>query len=125
MRGTISRDGTLTITLNTQWEILPAPHKVGEALTRMWYPCEQCGGLQNVESSVVTFNCSACAEDLKDSERMERIIYQGRVLCEDAQGGCGTVPFDVHCLQMDDQQSWVRASWEDWQKRGLQDARGL
>ena len=45
----------------------------------------------------------------------EEATYKGRQICESQGGGyCGSIPFDGHCEQLNDDDSWVHSSKETW-----------
>jgi hypothetical protein len=71
MKGTISGDGTVTITFNLQAEKLEAPGG------RMYLPCDECGDIQICDFNVVSILCDDC-DDGQPSEYDEwQDLYGG------------------------------------------------
>lgn len=121
------RDGTVRIEFNSQADQLLAPSAAGAVYPftepRKWLPCEMCGGLQAVAMNVVSFTCDGCERDLADEDHETDLVYEGRVQCDNAEGGCGTVSRAFHDDQFDDPRSWVHASRKRWLRAGLRVAR--
>ena len=73
LRGCHGRDGTITITFNSQFCCLPAPSDNGKEMK--YLPCEGCGKLQTVELNVVSVHCNACFNPDYIGDRGEILGY--------------------------------------------------
>lgn len=87
MNGTINQYGEVTLTWNTQAEILSAP-ALPDGTPMKYLPCETCGGLQTVALNVESIMCLPCYERgpcTGQCDECGRDVYGDVVLCDDCQ----------------------------------------
>lgn len=123
MKGTINRDGTVTIIFNHQEEKLVAPGRemgFGGDAQRQWLPCEACGAVNSVAWNVVTYTCDHCIpvvdpETEEDQDRKDLLTFRGYQLKGGhhswegwlKQAWLGT------CMEL-----WLKASLNEWREQG-------
>lgn len=81
MKGTHASDGTVTLTWNSQGEVLYAPAAV--PLSRIYLPCEGCGAVKVVAANVVAVWCDTCQLHNADPDGQHPNCHQ----CERARPG--------------------------------------
>ena len=93
IKGIIDRAGRVTISWDSQAEILAAPDG------KKYLPCESCGTVQAEELNVVSFLCDECVKlgpVTGQCEECGRDVYQDRVWCDDCAPGKTTKEVDTY-----------------------------
>lgn len=85
MKGTHESDGTVTITWNSQNEVLHAPDAIDHRC--IYLPCEGCGAVRRVKPNVVAVWCDTCQLHNADPDGQHPNCHQ----CQRAQPGLGVL----------------------------------